>query len=110
MIVTRHRCTGWVEDSLGESRVKRFVDEQLDAFGFDPGQTTLAGQHADLTVATSPTLYFTHLIPGHELEEWDEWTIDGRRYLQDGAPLVWRDPWPDPRLDGVVVRMRRERG
>lgn len=111
MIVTRHRCTGWEDDALGESRRKTFgVDERLDAFLVDPGQSALDGQHADLTVTSAPAIYFTYLIPRHELDEWDEWTVNGRRYTQDGEPRLWPDPWPNPRLNTTVVKLDRKVG
>lgn len=111
MIVTRHRCTGWESDSLGESRRPTFAEpEEMEAFAFDPGGFLEPTNRADAAVESSPSIYFTHLLPDHELEEWDEWSVDGRRYLQDGAPARWRDPWPGQHLNGTVVKLQRRRG
>lgn len=111
MNVIRHRCTGWVEDSLGESRAKTFVDDtSLEAFAFDPGGTTLNASAGDVAVTSTPTIYFVTQIPAHEYDEYDEWTVFGERYLQDGRPSHWDDPFPGHWLNGTVVKLERRRG
>ena len=107
--VVRHPFTVWATDSLGEGRTKVFAqDVELAATDFDPGSSaTLRGSTTDTPVTSAPTLYFRGLTieaSGH-----DEWTIDGRRYQQDGDSAFWRRHRTN-RIRGTVVRLRERRG
>lgn len=88
MRVVRHPCTGWQQDSLGETSSKVFgPDVTLRAAEVTPGGSSEGGAETDATVRTSATLYFA----GRQVvtSPHDEWTVDGRRWEQAGEAEAW---------------------
>jgi len=99
--VTRHPCTGWETDSLGESSTKTFgPDVALTADEAAPGGSSEGDSSLDSAVATTQTLYF--LSRSIETTAHDEWTVDGQRWEQQGEGAIW--------ALGTVVNLGRRTG
>lgn len=108
--VARHPFAEFVEDSWGESKAKTFGGDEdvwVEAVDESPRDPANSPTSSDSTVVARAQL----LAEGEPPANWsahDEWTVRGRRWLQVGETITWRDPW-DPFV-GWQVNLERRTG